>query len=600
MAEGDEDNGSTDNNNDTDDSAQSSRLPKWVSRWTGRGRRWSDNNNGEEMTTLASSVEESSNNNDLTVAATATLETDKEAAVEQKQTPKPKPEELTPAQRVEILKAQAERARLEAERMDAELTLQKIAKLERDLAKAKAKGADSVEELQREMAVLQAKLTGETIPPAAPRSPPKEANASITTSLPSSDDDTTTKALMSTTTVAADKPQSIAKPTPKGDFTSSLPRAIRPFDQKEFEEVLRDLENSPDFLKKLMTAQLGFDYDPATTNMTAVAVRLDEIRRYDFSFVEERPSFTQSEIDEMIERLKSNWFTNENAFVPDGTLKEAAGGNETELALMCLEYEFLSSKYEITQESANNFFDDEEVMVELADAIQQLSYDSITESFLPPCTRKEGQGPTLVQAQTFTSEILPKAKFTSTSKPIAVPGGYVVRGNSKAKNGDELIEAIDKQLERSSLKEKVTVCYLKDFTKFVDENPDDIDLENIGTVLFVGGPDLARESKKVQLSITTAFGIATCWYLSLYPFLLNSNIAKQVDEQLALADAGMQPDLTWLSDLSFPLFATFVGIQIFHEAGHRFTAALNDVRCKPKCRRSKAASSTLTLTLLVF
>jgi hypothetical protein len=53
---------------------------------------------------------------------------------------------------------QAQKARLEAERMDADLTLRKITWLE--CALAKAKGPDSVEKLQRDMAALQAKLTG--------------------------------------------------------------------------------------------------------------------------------------------------------------------------------------------------------------------------------------------------------------------------------------------------------------------------------------------------------------------------------------------------------------------------------------------------------
>ena len=82
----------------------------------------------------------------------------------------------------------------------------------------------------------------------------------------------------------------------------------------------------------------------------------------------------------------------------------------------------------------------------------------------------------------------------------------------------------------------------------------------------------------MSLSVASAAGLATSWYLAIYPFLLNPVIAKRVEDQLALADAGMTPDLNWLSQLSLPLFFTFVGLQLVGEAGHQAMAAANKVR----------------------
>jgi hypothetical protein len=49
---------------------------------------------------------------------------------------------------------------------------------------------------------------------------------------------------------------------------------------------------------------------------------------------------------------------------------------------------------------------------------------------------------------------------------------------------------------------------------------------------------------------------------------------KRAKEQMQLTDANMAHDLTWwLTDLSLPLFATFMGIQLAHEVGHRVVAA---------------------------
>jgi hypothetical protein len=53
---------------------------------------------------------------------------------------------------------------------------------------------------------------------------------------------------------------------------------------------------------------------------------------------------------------------------------------------------------------------------------------------------------------------------------------------------------------------------------------------------------------------------------------------KRTEEQLALADASMAYDLSWLTELSLPLFFTFIGILAAHETGHRVVASLNEVR----------------------
>ena len=471
---------------------------------------------------------------------------------------------LSPMEQAEALRAQADKARLEAERMDAELTLQKIARLEKELAHAKAKGSDSVEDLQRQMAALTEKLSGD--------SKNKTVSQSRTRARQSTSTDISPGGETGAAQITLDSEEK---------FVSTLPAVVEAFDQNEFDNILSLFDQTPRFLKKLVCAQLGFEYrNEESINATEVALRLDEIRRFDFSFSKsERPTFSRAEIDDMEERLKANWLSSETAYVPDGRLKKAAGGNNTELALMCLEYEYFNDKYVVNGQRMESLLGDSEVIAEISSAIAEASSDELVEALFPPCTRKEGQQATLAQAQKLEKDILPKSQFTSTSKPVAIPGGYIIKGDSKASNGDLLIKSIDEQLEKSSLRGKVTVCYLSDFTPAVVENFEEINFEDfeVGGALFVGGPDLAREPRKVLLSATSALGLSTCWYLSLYPFLLNPTLAKQVDEQLALVEANMPADLSWLSDLSFPLFATFVGLQVLHEVGHRIAAAFTEV-----------------------
>lgn len=501
-----------------------------------------------------------------TPATTRTAVLDKPAAA----AAEPKFEDLSPMEQAKALRAQAEKARLEAERMDARLTLQKIDRLERELAHAKKMSLTNnvtaqteMENLMRELEVLQAKLRGETVTP-------EKAVAT-----------TTTKASNVTTTADTDAETSreIDDP-PKGDYFSRLPEFKEPLDEKVYEGVLDEVTNSPDFMKKAMAAQVGVDYDDLDSlNVTEVAVRLDKMSRFDYSFDNfQRPSFTMEQIEEMEDELTrgNSWA---NGMAVDPRLKELSSGNKTEWALLALEYQYFMQKYAVGEEELKSFVREDEFLDGLISQLNVSAVDSTIEQFYPKCMRKEGQEPTEAQVQRLMVEVLPKAKFSTTAKPEKVAGGFVVRGSSRYDNGNDLIEAIDKQLATSPLSDQMTVLYTRDFTVFTaDALEDDIpDLASLDPILYVVGPDIVREPRRVWLSLTSGLGLATCWYLSLYPFLLNQGIASRVDEELALVDAGMTPDLSWLTDLSVPLFATFVGIQLIHEISHRIAAAANGV-----------------------
>lgn len=58
------------------------------------------------------------------------------------------------------------------------------------------------------------------------------------------------------------------------------------------------------------------------------------------------------------------------------------------------------------------------------------------------------------------------------------------------------------------------------------------------------------------------------WYGSIYPFLANSKLLDRANESMDLADAGMSSDLSWLSEMSIPLFLTFMALQAVHEIAH--------------------------------
>ena len=95
-----------------------------------------------------------------------------------------------------------------------------------------------------------------------------------------------------------------------------------------------------------------------------------------------------------------------------------------------------------------------------------------------------------------------------------------------------------------------------------------LDPLNWPQVLFVAGPDVAREPQLILRTVISSFGIATAWYGSIYPFLANPKLMDRATESMALADAGMPTDLSWLSEFSIPLFLSFMALQLTHEAAH--------------------------------
>lgn len=503
-------------------------------------------------------------------------------------------------EQAKMLRAQAEKARLEAERMDAQLTLSKITRLEKELAHAKkvasltaSSGTNSsttaqqqqqeaeVESLMRELEVLQAKMRGETIKPVATATKPtttKDASLKEKSKNNNGVKASSMSSVMPNATKQRDNP-------PRGDYLSRMPEFEEPFDEKVYQDVLNEVKSSPDFMKRAMALQVDVEYDDLDKlNVTEVALRLDKMSRFDFSFGGyERPSFTQSDIDEMKMNLKeSGWV---NGLTVDPRLEKLSDGNETEWALLALEYQYFMQKYAVKEEEMNEFVSQDEVFGVIMSQINVSAVDRTIDGFFPKCTRKEGQEPTEAQVQKLAAEVLPKAKFSSSAKPEKVAGGYIIRGTSRYKTGDELIEAIDKEIAKTSLGDKMTVLYTRDFTVFAfqDEPPDPAEMANIEPILYITGPDIVREPRRGWLGLTSALGLATCWYLSLYPFLLNPTLASRVDEELAMVDAGMTPDLSWLTDLSIPLFATFITIMACHELGHRVTAAINGVRIDDVC-----------------
>ena len=502
--------------------------------------------------------------------------------------PPPKPAEKAPVSAQEAakaLRARAERMKLEAERMDAELTLEKIEKLERELGKARTKGG-AVDDLQRQMDNLQAKLRGEAPKPVVI---PKREVIKKEESLNSKSSDTTPlDAKIREESIFMDrfsKPGAMLDTIVKNSGGQMQSQYVLGDD---YEEILESLKDAPSFLKKIMAATVDVDYDTIDDlNVTEVAVRSAMLRRGDYSYSSlPEPSFTQQKIEEETKKLED---TVDSLPVTESMI-ELAAGNFTKLAVYGLEYEYYTTSKFVDEETSMaelaKLAEGEEWMEAIFTAVNASAVDRTIEQFFPKCTREEDGVPTNAvtnaQVQMLASTVLPKTKFSATGKPEPVLGGYLIRGNHKYENGDELIAAIDKELEKSPLGDKMTVVFTNDFTIFARAEEEEFSFDPFDPdanppVLYVLGPNICRDSKPVQLSVVSAVGLSTLWYLSIYPFLLNPDLSKLIEEQLGLAEAGMPFDLNWLTDLSVPLFYTFIGLQLSHEIAHRTVAGIKGV-----------------------
>jgi len=491
------------------------------------------------------------------------------------------------------LREQAERARLEAEKMDLLLTMDKITKIERQLVTVK--DPKQVEVLSSQIEKLKAKLsadgtnknqtviTGTITSGSIKNSDSKYIDQAILNSDISSDDiqeivkafekappfmQTLVKKIsghvngesMNITNLAEkmirddrafqrkymggyskQRVSSSGKPASSAeDFISDSD-----FTQEQIDEIVDVLKIVPQFMKKLYPENIR-------NNDTAIALIM---LKDEWIGEGKRPSYipTQDEIVRKIEKYK--WLP---TFVK--------GDNETAFALEMIEAEQrLTNDKQMGIESDD---DDEDEVNEEEEAMNQ----TMVATF-PKRMRKEGKGPTESIIKTILTDVLAKENIWTTSgRPEKVLGGYIIRGSTKFDKGDDLVNAIQRNLSKKSLDTVVRIFYIADPTPITKEEQLD---EDRNPVLLVTDFDVSPESSPILLYLTSAISFGTLWYTAIYPCLLNENVQKLVEEQLALADSSMVTNFESLDNMVSPIFFASLAIQVSHELAHRLFASMN-------------------------
>ena len=333
-------------------------------------------------------------------------------------------------------------------------------------------------------------------------------------------------------------------------------------------------------------------------------------KNLDYShFNQTTPVFTDGEVlQKKVDILKSGGdvVTKDFDAVVTKKMLEKANGNTTQLALYALEYDYylgVGGDMLVSQPTED---------IE-PDFVSGLSQNSLFGYMYPKCVNLRGEHkdddyvseePTAAQIEVLTQTILPAIKFSSSAKPYKVPGGYAIAGSHKFDNGDDLIEAIDNEIAKSrpNLQEQLTVLYTPDYGALNDNNlagESIVSLENMimemekldkveavelfadsrrKPILYITGPDIVRNSNRLGLTLASIVGIATSWYFSVYPFLLNDKIASRIDADLQLVEANLQPDLSYLTEYFIHLFFSFIGLQLIHELAHWLVAISKGVK----------------------
>jgi len=523
----------------------------------------------------------------------------------------------TPSTQAEKLRAEAARIRLEAEKRIVELTLEKIDKLNKKLEAMKKK--DTVnkkdqKEVEEELQRLKSQLVTDE----------KGVVQAVKSSEPS-------KGKTSEIDLDVSESKDAVKATP-------LRPTLSP---EELERRVKLFEDAPEFLRILVARIAGFTVDDNTPGSVDRLNAKDIVRKLHDDAVDYDSIFSEGAVQSSLEsagselekaRASIERAYNKSKNFDDGDVPEfsdeqikakleelnvvpqflkdftaSQGYNETDLAKMLLEEEFREGEAKkdakkqgffslfggsndegdvgrdgerMDKEGSGSFSrlfsgDDEKEETPADKAQSDLSF--MVESLYPKSTRKEEETPDKRQVDTFVNDIVaPTRAFVPSGNPISVPGGWVIRGKNECSSGAELIEKLDKKISNDSrLNGKISFFLLKD--PFPNPEEQMLDPSNWPEVIFVAGPDVCRDPAPILRTAISGLGIATAWYGSIYPFLANSKLFDRATEAMELSDAGMQVDLSWLSDMSIPLFLSFMGVQVIHDVAHRVVAGSRNI-----------------------
>ena len=205
---------------------------------------------------------------------------------------------------------------------------------------------------------------------------------------------------------------------------------------------------------------------------------------------------------------------------------------------------------------------------------QFIEMNTFISSMLPEVTRKQPLNEEYVNA--FCKEVLDVNTFSPNGKPEIVPGGFIIRGESRVKSqqgrgdGDVLIETIGEKLAGSSVNKSVQCYYILDPTPASGEEI--LNEEDELPLLLLTNYDVSPNTNVWVKPLVSLLALTSVVGFALGSFSMNVEV---LDRATKAAEAGS--DLSWLYALSFPIAWSILTTQMAHEAGHLIVALKDDV-----------------------
>lgn len=465
------------------------------------------------------------------------------------------------------LRVQAEKAKLEALKMETALTIEKISKLEKILESNGLK-EDEEKDVRNQLAVLKTKLE-------APKKANGEgANGSASTPLRTTTPPTQSKPEEDTFDEDEDISSLIEARDLKVEEKSKsatdleLEKKIPPISDEELRQRSEAFRKTPKVLQQMTAAAAGFK---DTTDVTGIIKQMHKDEQMEILKKERRGREPAEPMTDEARQQALDGYMNLPLPIQDMIARTAGlsdGRNATEV-IAKLEKEGrlfpnedgMQAGFEVT----TDIVDSEEIDVIFKD-MERMEKDKYIEGMLPRESRKVELVPTEDDINIFFSEVLNSRNFNPTGKPENVPGGYLIRGENKMKDGDELVKTLDKALAGTNISDKVQFYYIKDPNPATEEEFQNY--ENDLPVLFVGGPDVSPETKFLTKAFISFIGIVFVASFSVGTLSFNEVLVDRLDAEVQ-AGTG---DLSWIQDIAAPTFFAACVTQLVHEASHQAVA----------------------------
>jgi len=479
---------------------------------------------------------------------------------------------LTAMEKAEGLRKQARKMRLEADRQTAQLTLEKIQKLELALAATTTtttstnnKNNNNRKELKEQIERLVQEVDPTILPSLSDNIKSIAASSTITSS---------------TTTTAGTSSTVLAKTTgpPREPVLTS----------EELQSATDYYQSLPIALRRALAKVVELEYDDVSPSIVVLGL------------YEGGERIEGSTVRELYEQCRVEAST--------GT-----SGNSNGRVVASI----------TTSKGESDNKNDPSPLVQFAKVmdpnVDTTGLESMVESILPRVTRKPDQGPTLQDLSILTTKILGKNTFQSNGPPEVIPGGFLIRGFLSPKlrknqvvtgaanndsrgaveegkgggsevppatsGGTELIRLIDESLDEldPSFNEKFQVCYIYDPTPVaLEENGSD------NPVLVITGRDLAPTTNRFLSSGVTSLSFFLALIFAVSTWGANDVVMDRLTEANALATnaardgiSGVNVDVNWFNELLTPLLIAIGAPQLASELSHLLFAKRGGFKTTP-------------------